>query len=75
MPTLPPGSEVVVSVKAPLIVMLRLAVAVAAAESVTFTVKAEVPMVVGVPVMAPLVAPVGVSAKPGGNAPAMMLHV
>ena len=72
MPTLPPGSEVVVSVKAPLIVMLRLAVAVADAESVTLTVKVDGPMVVGVPMMVPVV---GTRVKPAGSAPAMMLHV
>jgi hypothetical protein len=53
-----------------LIVMLNTAVAVFDAESVTFTVKLDVPAAVGVPEMTLLVRP-----SPGGNEPEMMLHV
>jgi hypothetical protein len=63
---------VVISVNALLIVILKGAVAVAAAKSVTFTVKLEVPVVVGLPVMAPVEE---FRCSPGGKAPAMMLQV
>jgi len=52
--------------------MLRLAVAVVAAESVTFTVKVEVPVAVGVPEMTPVLA---FSVKPDGSVPTLILQV
>ena len=66
----------VVIASAALIVMLSAAVAVPAvgvAESVTFAVKLNVPVTVGVPVIAPVLGLLKV--RPVGNAPALMLHV
>ena len=54
-------------------VMLKFAVAEAANESVTLTVKLDVPVAVGVPVMAPAVGLLKL--KPAGNVPALMLQV
>ena len=52
--------------------MDRLAVAVWAAESVTLTVKLEVPADVGFPAMAPVA---GVRVRPAGRVPEVMLQV
>jgi hypothetical protein len=54
--------------------MLRLAVAVSGvvSESLTPTVKLEVPAAVGVPVITPVLAP---SVNPAGRLPVLMLHV
>ena len=49
-----------------------LAVAGGVSESATCTVKFEVPTVVGVPVIAPVLA---FKCKPSGNVPLMMLQV
>ena len=54
-----------------LIVMDRLAVLVAPTESVTFAVKLEDPLAVGVPV----IAPAGERLNPGGRLPAVMVQV
>ena len=72
MLTAPAGSDVVVIARSALMVMLRFAVAVAAAESVTFTVKLETPVALGVPVIAPVFA---FTLNPVGSVPALMLHV
>jgi hypothetical protein len=53
-------------------VMLKLALTAPPTESVTLTVKVEVPIALGVPVIAP-VAEFKVS--PTGNAPSGILHV
>ena len=74
VPILPPGSEVVVMASAALIVMLSAAVAVpgvGAVESVTFTVKLDVPVALGVPEIAPVVE---FKVKPVGNVPTLMLQ-
>jgi hypothetical protein len=52
--------------------MLRLAVAVSAVESVTFTVKSEVPVALGVPLIDPVL---GFKVKPAGKVPALMLQL
>jgi hypothetical protein len=52
--------------------MLNAAVAVPAAESVTFTVKVEVPIVVGVPEMTPVLA---FRDNAADSAPALILQV
>ena len=70
----PFGRAAVVIERAGLTVMDRDCVAVWAVGlvlSVTLTVKAEVPVVVGVPLTAPFAA----SARPAGRAPVAMLHV
>ena len=72
MPTVPPGSDVVVIVSAEPTIMLRLAEAVAAAASVALIVKLKVPEPVGVPEMTPVL---GLRVNPPGNAPAMIAHV
>jgi hypothetical protein len=53
--------------------MLKLAVAEAEAESVTFTVKSNVPAAVGVPEITPVLGLLKLN--PAGNVPALMLHV
>jgi hypothetical protein len=70
--TLPPGSDVVVIASAVLIVMLRLAMAEVWVVSVTFTVKADVPVALGVPVITPVAA---FKVKFAGNVPMEMLQV
>jgi hypothetical protein len=72
VPTLPLGSEVVVIARSASMVMLNAAVAVPAAESVTFTVKVEVPTVVGVPEMTPVLA---FRDNAADSAPALILQV
>ena len=70
---LPPGSgDVVVIVSAGLMEMLRLSVAVFAAESVTLTMKLKVSAAVGLPVIAPVPA---VKLKPVGQEPELTVHV
>ena len=81
-PLLSPASEVIgacnVGVKNPVftigaaIVMLKLLVAVAAMESVTRTVKVETAAMVGVPVMAPVLA---FRVRPAGSEPVTTDHV
>jgi hypothetical protein len=70
--TLPPGSDVVVITSAVLIVILRLAVAEVCVESVTLTVKVDVPVALGVPTIVPLVV---FKVKFAGNVPTEMLQV
>ena len=69
-PTVPLG-RTLVSVSGELMVMETAAVAEAPTLSVTLTVKAEVPFVVGIPEMMPVL---GEIANPGGSVPALMLH-
>jgi hypothetical protein len=68
VPTVPPGRELVVTESGVTIAIERLAVAVRVGllESVAFTVKLEVPAVVGVPEMTPVPA---ARLKPAGNVP------
>ena len=54
-PVLPAGKEVVVICGLPTMVMLRFAVAVLRTLSVTFTVKLDVPIAVGTPLIVPVV--------------------
>ena len=61
-----------VIVRSASMVMLSAAVAVPAAESVTFPVKVEGPVVVGVPEMTPVLA---FKVKAAGSVPALMLQV
>lgn len=68
--TVAAGSDVVVIASVVLMVMLRGAVAVPAAASVTLTVKLEVPTAVGVPVIAP-----AFKFNPAGSVPALMLQL
>jgi len=73
--TSPAGSVAVVTVSTgALMVMLNAFVLVSGGlpESVTFTVKLEVPAVVGVPVIAPVLA---LRLNPAGKAPLVILHV
>ena len=73
VPTLPPGNgDVVVMESAALTVILKLAVAVPLALSVTFTVNEDVPDALGVPVIAPVLA---FKPKLAGSVPEMTLHV
>jgi len=71
----PPGREAVVTTSGAMVtVMVRFAVLVAGVgvcESVTFTVKLEVPVPVGVPEITPVV----LNVKPAGKLPAVMVHV
>jgi hypothetical protein len=72
---LPPGSVVVVTASAAFTVILRLAVAVAAVglvESETLTVKLEVPLAVGDPVMAPVLV---FRVSPAGRLPVLIDQV
>lgn len=62
---MPPGNDVVVTVKPVAIVICRAAVAVWPAESVTRRVKLEAPAAVGVPEITPSAA----SVRPAGNVP------
>ena len=77
MPMVPPASEVVATLSGgALTAMLKLAVLVAfvgVCESVTVTVKFEVPVKVpfGLPVMVPALLKV----KPAGKLPAVTLHL
>jgi hypothetical protein len=71
-PTVPLGSEDVVTINGGLaIVMLRVCVSVAFELSFTCAVKFPVPAVVGVPLIVPLAA----SDRPAGSAPALLDHV
>jgi hypothetical protein len=73
VPTMPAGSgDVDVIVSFATIMMLRFAVAVLLSASVTFTVKLELPAVVGVPDITPVLE---FSDNPAGNVPLLMLHV
>ena len=71
---MPDGNELVVIDKGDSMVMLRGAIAVAGgdSESLTCTVKFEVPLVAGVPEITPLLA---FRVKPAGRLPLMMLQV
>ena len=71
---MPPGSEVVATESGIFIVIDRLAVAVLAGllESVTVTVKLEVPVAVGVPVIVPLEA---LRLSPAGSEPLVSAQV
>ena len=71
---MPGGSELVVISNGDWMVILSAAVVVAGgdSESLTCTVKFEVPAVVGVPEITPLLAP---RVKPAGKLPLMMLQV
>lgn len=73
MPAVPAGSDEVVTlggVGAALMMICNGCVADRFAASVTLTVKLDVPTVVGVPVMAPLLA----SVRPAGRDPALTDH-
>jgi hypothetical protein len=75
VPTVPAGKlAVVIDTGAGLTTMLRLAVEVSGvlSESLTPTVKLEVPAAVGVPEITPVLA---FSANPAGKLPVLMLHV
>jgi hypothetical protein len=72
VPTTPDGSVGVVIASAPFTTMLRFAVAVAEVESVTFAVKENVPVEVGVPVISPVLT---FNVRPGGKLPELMLHI
>jgi hypothetical protein len=74
VPITPAGSDAVVTDKAGFTTMLRLAVAVLAvgvSESVTVTVKLEVPAVVGVPDITPVEA---LRIRPAGKLPVVTAH-
>ena len=74
VPAVPPGSDVVVmvgGVGAGLITICSGCVLDKFAESVTLTVKLDVPAVVGVPVIVPVLDNV----RPAGRDPALMVHV
>ena len=69
-PTVPLGRVFVIA-SGELIVMETAAVAVAARLSFTWTVKFDVPFVVGIPEITPVVAEMP---RPGGSAPEATLH-
>jgi hypothetical protein len=77
LPTLPPASDVVVTLSGgSTTVMLRLALLVAfvgVCESVTVTVKLEV--LVEDPLGVPEITPALLKVKPAGKLPAVMLHL
>jgi hypothetical protein len=68
---MPPGSDAVVTVGIAVITILKLRV-VFPAEFVALTVKLNVPIVVGTPVIAPFVA---FKLKPAGSVPFDIAHV
>ncbi len=74
MPVVPGGKLVVSRLRAGgvAIAMLRAALLVWAAASVTWAVKLNVPLLVGVPLMVPLDT---FKVNPPGSAPVLMLHV